>query len=266
VVVGSVELVPLVDAVGELGELSELFPDTSDWAPYRDLYPEIFAASRWRIPCTSYLLRSGDGTVLVDTGVGPAGLWGWDAKFEEGLLPALAAAGAAPEDVDVVFLTHLHIDHVGWNTDRDGGIVFPNARYVAHRDGIAFAGNSGRPHIERTILSVEFEEIDGEVVVAEGVTAFPLPGHFPGHMGFRIDSEGERAVLIADAAVNPMLLDQPDRRYVSDSDAAGCTATRRALLPELVDQDVLTVCGHYPAGGIGRVVTRGDRIVWEVAR
>jgi glyoxylase-like metal-dependent hydrolase (beta-lactamase superfamily II) len=265
VVIGSVELVPLVDAVGELGELAELFPDTSDWAPYRDLYPEIFSASRWRIPCTSYLLRSGDGTVLVDTGVGPAGLWGWDAEFEEGLLPALEAAGAAPDDVDVVFLTHLHVDHVGWNTDRDGVVVFPNARYVAHRDGVAFARDSGRPHVERTIASVEFEEIDGEAVVAEGVTAFLLAGHFPGHMGLRINSEGERAILIADAAVNPMLLDEPGRGYVSDGDAAVCAATRRALLPELVDQDVLTVCGHYPGGGIGRVVTREGRVVWEAA-
>ena len=154
-VVGSVELVPLVDAVGELGELAELFPDTADWEPCRDLYPEIFAESRWRIPCTSYLLRSAGETVLVDTGVGPAGLWGWDAEFEEGLLPALEEAGAAAEDVDVVFFTHLHVDHVGWNTDRDGVLVFPNARYVAHRDGVAFAGNSGRPHVERTILSVD---------------------------------------------------------------------------------------------------------------
>ena len=265
-VVGSVELVPLVDAVGELGELGELFPDTADWAPYRDLYPELFTGSRWRIPCTSYVLRSGGETVLVDTGVGPAGLWGLELEFEEGLLPALEAAGAAPEDVDVVFLTHLHVDHVGWNTDREGVVVFLNARYVAHRDGIAFAGNSGRPHIERTILSVEFEEIEGETMIAAGVTAFPLPGHFPGHMGLRIESEGERAVLIADAAVNPMLLDKPDRAYISDGDAAACAATRRALVPDLVDQDVLTVCGHYPAGGIGRVVTRGDRIVWEAAR
>jgi glyoxylase-like metal-dependent hydrolase (beta-lactamase superfamily II) len=265
VVVGSVELVPLVDAVGELGELAELFPDTSDWAAYRDLYPEIFAGSRWRIPCTSYLLRSGDDTVLVDTGVGPAGLWGWDAEFEQGLLPALEAAGAAPEDVDFVFLTHLHVDHVGWNTDRDGIVAFPNARYVAHREGIAFAGTSGRPHIERTILAVEFEETDGEAGVATDVTAFPLPGHFPGHMGLRIDSEGERAILIADAAVNPMLLDEPGRVYLSDADPAVCTATRRAILPELVDQDVLAVCGHYPAGGIGRVVTREGRVVWEVA-
>jgi glyoxylase-like metal-dependent hydrolase (beta-lactamase superfamily II) len=265
VVVGSVELVPLVDAVGELGELAELFPDTSDWAPYRDLYPEIFAGSRWRIPCTSYLLRSGESTVLVDTGVGPAGLWGWNAEFEEGLLRGLAGTGVAPGDVDVVFLTHLHIDHVGWNTDRDGARVFPNARHVAHRDGVAFASDSGRPHVERTILSLEFEQIEGETELVEGVTAFPLPGHFPGHMGLRIDSAGERAVLIADAAVNPMLLDEPGRVYVSDSDAEACAATRRTLLPQLLDQDVLTVCGHYPAGGIGRVVTRGGRVVWEAA-
>ncbi len=264
-VVGSVELVPLVDAVGELGELAELFPDTSDWAPYRELYPGIFAESRWRIACTSYLFRSGGETVLVDTGVGPAGLWGWGPEFEEGLLPALAAAGTAPEAVDVVFLTHLHVDHVGWNTDRDGRLVFPNARYVAHRDGIVFARDSGRPHIERTILSVDFEEIDGKTTLAEGLTAFPLPGHFPGHMGLRIESEGQRAVLIADAAVHPMLLDQPASAYVSDGDPTACAATRRALLRELVDEEILAVCGHYPDKGIGHIVRRDNRIVWEPA-
>ena len=120
-VVGSVELVPLVDAVGLLGELDELYPGFDDWEPYRALYPELFAGSQWRVPCTSYLIRSGGKSVLVDTGVGPAGLWGWTPEREEGLLPALAAEGVALDEVDVVFLTHLHVDHVGWNTDRDGG-------------------------------------------------------------------------------------------------------------------------------------------------
>ena len=120
------------------------------------------------------------------------------------------------------------------------------------------------PHVARTILPVAFEEIDGEAVVAEGITAFPLPGHFPGHMGLRIESGGERAVLIADAAVNPMLLDQPERVYVSDGDPATCAATRRALLPELVDQDVLVVCGHYPAGGNRCASSRATAcVVWE---
>ena len=264
-VVGSVELVPLVDAVGLLGELDELYPGFDEWEPYRELYPELFSGSQWRIPCTSYLIRAGGTTILVDTGVGPAGLWGWTPESEEGLLPALAAVGVAPDEVDVVFLTHLHVDHVGWNTDRDGELVFPRARYVTHRDGVVFALESGRPHVERTIGRVAFDEVGGETELAEGVTAFELPGHFPGHMGVRIESADEHALLIADAAVHPMLLHQPEAVYVSDGDPVDCAATRRSLLPELVDQDVLVACGHYPAGGIGRVVTRDGRVVWEPA-
>jgi glyoxylase-like metal-dependent hydrolase (beta-lactamase superfamily II) len=264
-VVGSVELVPLVDAVGLLGELDKLYPGFDDWEPYRELYPELFAGSQWRIACASYLIRSGGTTVLVDTGVGPAGLWGWTPEREEGLLPALAAVGVAPDEVDVVFLTHLHVDHVGWNTDREGRLVFPNARYVAHRDGIAFASASDRPHVARTIAPVEFEQVAGETELAQGVTAFEIPGHFPGHMGVRVESDARRAVLLADTAVHPMLLHEPDAVYLSDIDPGDCTATRRALVPGLVDRDVLVVCGHYPAGGIGRVVTRDDRVVWEAA-
>ena len=264
-VVGSVELVPLVDGVGLLGELDVLYPGFEDWGPYTTLYPELFEGSQWRISCTSYLLRSGRTTVLVDTGVGPAGLWGWTPEWEEGLLPALADAGVGPDGIDVVFLTHLHVDHVGWNTDRNGELVFPNARYVAHRDGVAFARTTDRPHIARTIAAVDFEEIGGETELADGVTAFEVPGHFPGHMGLRITSARSEAVLIADVAVHPMRLHEPDAVYVADGDPADCGASRRALLPELLDRDVLTVCGHYPAGGIGRVVTRDERVVWEPA-
>ena len=264
-VVGAVELVPLVDAVGLLGERKELFPGFVDWDPYMALYPELFAGSQWRLPCTSYLIRSGDTTVVVDTGVGPAGLWGWTPEREEGLLPALASAGVAPGEVDIVFLTHLHIDRVGWNTDRDARLVFLNARYIAHRDGVALARDSGRQHVERTIAVVDFEEVGGATELAAGVSALELAGHFPGHMGLRIASDGSQAQLIADAAVHPMLLNEPDAVYVSDADPDDCAATRHALLPELVDRDVLTVCGHYPAGGIGRVVTRDGRVVWELA-
>ncbi len=263
--VGSVELVPLTDAVGKLGELEELFPDTSDWEGERERYPELFDGSQWRIFCTSYLIRSGGTTVLVDTGVGPAELWGWEPEWEEGLLPALAGVGLAPADIDVVFLTHLHVDHVGWNTDLNGELVFPNARYIAHRDGVAFASAADRPHVARTIVPVEFEQVSGETELAPGVTAFEIPGHFPGHMGLRIESEGRRALLLADTAVHPKMLDEPELVYVSDADSGACGQSRRALLEELVDQDVLAVCGHYPRGGIGRVVTRDGQVVWEPA-
>jgi glyoxylase-like metal-dependent hydrolase (beta-lactamase superfamily II) len=103
----------------------------------------------------------------------------------------------------------------------------------------------------------------GSVELVPLVDAIGLLG--AGHMGLRVESVDEQALLIADAAVHPMLLHEPEAPYVSDADPADCAATRRALLPELVDQHVLVACGDYPAGGIGRVVTRGDCVVWEAA-
>jgi hypothetical protein len=69
-------------------------------------------------------------------------------------------------------------------------------------------------------------------------------------------------VLIADAAVHPALLAEPDWLYVSDSDSARSAATRRALIAELADQNVLVVCGHYPDEGIGRITSRDGRAIW----
>jgi glyoxylase-like metal-dependent hydrolase (beta-lactamase superfamily II) len=96
--------------------------------------------------------------------------------------------------------------------------------------------------------------------IAPGVVTVELPGHLPGHLGLRL---GDDAFLIADVAVHPVLLDQPDWIYVSDEDSETSVGTRRSLVPTVVDQDVLVVCGHYPDGGIGRVRRREDRAVWE---
>jgi glyoxylase-like metal-dependent hydrolase (beta-lactamase superfamily II) len=265
-VVGDIELVALVDATGELGELAELFPKTTDWNVYEDAYPELFKGAAFRVPSACFLLRAADTTVLVDAGVGPAGLWDWQAETEEGLPRALGDAGVVPEDIDTVFLTHLHVDHVGWNTDRDGRPFFPDARYVVHREALAFVRDDGqRPHAARTIAPFDFEQIDGETELARGITAFPLPGHYPGHMGVRIDSGGETALLIADAAVHPMLLDRPRDVYAFDVDQVTSAATREALVSSLVDQDLLVAGGHYPGGGIGHVVGRDGHVLWTEA-
>jgi hypothetical protein len=123
--VGDIE----VDAVADawLGELGELYPDVpaKAWEPYRELYPELFADSRWRLPCAGYLIGVDGMTVLVDTAVGPPGLWGWKAEREGGLLPGLAALGVEPADVDVLFLTHAHIDHIAGTRTRTARRSFP---------------------------------------------------------------------------------------------------------------------------------------------
>lgn len=270
-VVGSIELLPVPDAVGLLAEYGEAFPEVpaEAWEPYRVLYPELFSGESWRLPCNCFLVRSQGTTILVDTGVGPPGLWDWTAE-DEGRLPgALDDLGLRPDDVDIVFLTHLHIDHLGWNTDVEAVALFPRARYLAHRDSLAFARHQdGRAHVQRCIIALEdcFEALDGELQLVPGVTAFVSPGHYPGHMGLRLESGDSAAVLIADTAVHPALLHEPDWVYISDGDPDECARTRRALYPELVDRDVLVACGHYPGTGIGRVVTRGRRIVWMEAQ
>jgi glyoxylase-like metal-dependent hydrolase (beta-lactamase superfamily II) len=130
---------PLADGVGLLGPLAELFPDMSetDWAPYRDRYPELVSGNDWRLPIMCFLVRAGDLTIVVDTGAGPKGLWtDWmpEPESQEKLLPELRRHGVEPEDVDIVFLTHVHIDHVGWNAQEDGSRTFPRARYLLHED------------------------------------------------------------------------------------------------------------------------------------
>jgi glyoxylase-like metal-dependent hydrolase (beta-lactamase superfamily II) len=265
--IGSVEIHPIVDAVGTLGELAALYPDVPApaWDPFRELYPELFAGPQWRLPCTSYLLLVDGLVVLVDTAAGPPGAWDWAAEREGGLPASLARLGIEPTDVDVVFVTHVHIDHVGWNADADGTPLFPNARYLIHPDGLTWALNERAeyPHVRRCLRSVVkqrlVDDVEAGAEIAPDVVALDLPGHLPGHLGLRL---GDEAVLIADAAVHPALLEEPDWLYVSDYDAAQCAATRRTLLAELVDQDVLVVCGHYPGDGIGRVVLRDGRNVW----
>ena len=265
--IGAIEVVPLLDAVGTLAELEQAYPDVEaqEWAPYRELYPELFAGSRWRLPVKIHLIRSGGTTVLVDTGVGPRGSFPMWRGEREGLLPsALAELGVERDAVDVVFLTHLHIDHIGWTTDEGAEVLFPNARYLVHAEALAFARtNRDRPHIQRCIepLVGRFELLDGDAELAPGVTAFVAPGHYPGHMGVRVRSNGDEAVLIADVAPHPALLDRPEWVYAFDD--APQTRTRAELIAELLDREALAICGHYPGSGVGHVVSRAGRVVWE---
>jgi glyoxylase-like metal-dependent hydrolase (beta-lactamase superfamily II) len=268
VVVGAVEIEPALDAVGLLCEYAEAYPGVADaeWEPYRADYPDLFEGSQWRLPCVSHVIRSAGVTILVDTGVGPPGLWeDWAPEREGLLLESLAARGVAPEDVDVVFLTHLHVDHLGWNTGLDGRPLFGRARYVAHADAIERALTLDYPHIARCVapLADRFERVRREVELAPGVVAFETPGHSTGHMSLRISSEGGRATVIGDVVPHPALLDRPEWEFAFDADSAGNARTRARLVDELLGGDGLVVCGHYPGSGIGRLGRRDDRVVWE---
>jgi glyoxylase-like metal-dependent hydrolase (beta-lactamase superfamily II) len=267
VAVGDLELASLPDAVGILGELGELYPEVSggEWEPHRALYPELFKGSLWRLPVACFLVRAEERTILVDAGVGPPGSWEWEGETEGGLPRALAAHRVDLADLDAVFLTHLHIDHVGWLADEE---LLAHAQVLVHGAAFTFAAENSRirwlpDRLRELEQRGRIQTVSDGAELAPGVTAQAYPGHYPGHLGLRLESHGARAVMVADAAVHPTLLDRLDWRYVSDHEHETSASTRRSLVSALADEDSIVAASHYPGSGIGRIVRRADRVIWE---
>jgi glyoxylase-like metal-dependent hydrolase (beta-lactamase superfamily II) len=269
--IGDYELISLVDTHGVIGSFADVFPEVpvEAWNPYRVLYPELFDDSGWRPPFGCFLLRSEDHSILVDAGVGPPG--GSFLPDAEGLLPsALADLGIGPEDVHVCAFTHLHVDHVGW-ASRDGRPLWPGASYIASRRDLNWV--EARAPVERDRVMRPLEPVrragslslaHGAVEIAPGIQMVPTPGHTPGHSSIRIESQGSKAIILGDIAVHPALLDRPEWTYLFDVDPEATVATRRAVLEDIDDEDIIVACGHYP-GGIGRVRREGSQTVWRDA-
>lgn len=235
-VVGDFEVDALLDAEGSFATYAGAFPDAAEenWAPWQERHPELFDGERWRLPFRSYLVRGGGRAILVDTGVGPAG----EGEFlpeRQGWLPAeLERLRVRP---DTVFLTHVHVDHVGWNA------IFADVPFVAHARSVALSQERGRP------LPAGTTAVGGETELAPGVVAFETPGHLPGHMSVRV---GDELVILGDVAVHPAQLAHPGLVYVSDDDAELSARTRAELLAAYGDR--ILACGHFPGSGFGRLV------------
>jgi glyoxylase-like metal-dependent hydrolase (beta-lactamase superfamily II) len=184
-------------------------------------------------------------------------------------LDDLAAAGFAREDVDTVVCTHLHFDHVGWNTMLvDGKWVptFPNARYVICRGewehwstvgGTGYAAtlnDAVRPVVDAGL--VDFVEPNHQVTAE--IRLEPTPGHTPGHVGVHIESGGRHAFITGDLAHHPVQWAQPTWAAAPDTDPAQSTATRQRLLAEFADTDVLVIGTHFAPPCSGHLVSDGD--------
>jgi glyoxylase-like metal-dependent hydrolase (beta-lactamase superfamily II) len=261
--IGEIALTAVLDAVGLLGACNELYPDVpiERWDPYRTTYPELFSGDMWRLPVACTLLEANGRTLLVDAGVGPPGRWSWEGE-REGMLPGgLASVGVA---VDAVFFTHLHVDHIGWLADPS---LFGDARILVPAGAVEYALENTSVEWLAGRLRELGDEGRIETVMAgddllPSARAVAYPGHYPGHLGVEIASVSSRALLIADAAPHPALLDECGWHFKYDYDAPLASETRAALVDSVVDTDTLVVCGHYP-GGIGRVVRRDGRVLWE---
>ncbi|WP_332461430.1 MBL fold metallo-hydrolase [Amycolatopsis aidingensis] len=258
-------------------------PETGPWL-LPAATPEVVTSHGWlrpdfaddtgvlRLASHSFAISAAGLKVVVDTGIGngkqranPA----WH-DLRTGYLDRLTAAGFAPESVDLVVLTHLHTDHVGWNTRSVAGEwvpTFPNARYLTSRVERDFwAGydmdearrqmfrDSVHPVEEAGLLDLVDVPADGMDLVP-GLRLLPTPGHTPGHLAVRLSSGDRAALITGDCVHHPVQLSRPEIGSCVDIDPARAEVTRRSLLNSLADTGTLVLGTHFPPPTAGRIVT-----------
>jgi glyoxylase-like metal-dependent hydrolase (beta-lactamase superfamily II) len=231
----------------------------------------------------SYVVRTGRTTILVDACVGndkPRAVFpAWNhAQFP--YLAALKAAGVTPEDIDVVMCTHLHTDHVGWNTRLvDGRWVptFPNARYVfgrteyetweaeMRRDASAGHGQAFQDSVLPVMDAGRAVLVDSDHELEHGVWLEPAPGHTPGNVVVNLRSGDATAILSGDVIHHPVQLVRPEWSSRACGDRPQSRATRRALLERVADTGTLLAPAHFATPSLGHVVSHGDAFRYRFA-
>lgn len=258
-----------------------LFPDSTSelLAPHQEWMQPHFADADGNLLLSIHglVVESRGKTILVDTCIGenappdiPLGVG--DSPFLENL----QAAGFSREGIDIVLCTHLHFDHVGWNTMHvDSKLVptFPNARYLFARqewehwnaaEELGFAATF-RETVDPVVEAGLADIVEWDHVLTDEVRLEPTPGHTPGHVAVRIASGGEEAMITGDLTHHPVQWAEPDWKMGADSDSSQAAATRRRLLEEHVDGALLVIGTHYAPPCSGRLVSRDGRVRFDAS-
>ncbi len=232
----------------------------------------------------SWVLRVDGKVILVDTCVGNHKDRSSFPVYDRLDLPYLArlkAAGVSPEDVDMVMCTHLHADHVGWNTRLENGVwvpAFPNARYLMSGVEHAWAaGQAADPAATGVDINAYNDSVlpiveagrhvfvEGTETVAPGLSLRPIPGHTPGHTGLVLDSRGERAFFTGDALHFPQQVPLWHWPVVFDHDPAEGATSRQRILEHCAEHDALLLPTHFPAPFGCHIRHRGGRFEFDFA-
>jgi glyoxylase-like metal-dependent hydrolase (beta-lactamase superfamily II) len=279
--IGDFRVARAVEYEGPFMRPEDLFPDydpavldrNRDW-----LGPVLDAATgQLRLSFHSFLLRTRRHTILIDACMGddkerplrPLG----DRRTGGDFLARLAAAGAQPEAVDFVMCTHLHWDHVGWNTRLENGSwvpTFPNARYVIakreyeHRDAMHAAGGASlhdlafRDSVQPLVRAERALIVADDYALEDGVWLESCPGNTPGHVVINVRSADASGAFCGDVLHSPLQLARPDWSSRACADPILSAASRRRFIERCADTDTFVMPAHFLAPSAGRIVRRAD--------
>ncbi|MBI2935191.1 MAG: MBL fold metallo-hydrolase, partial [Chloroflexi bacterium] len=189
-------------------------------------------------------------------------------------LQELPAKGLSTDEIDVVVITHLHPDHVGWNLRQEGGqalLTFPKAKYwITKKDWDHFCQPEvlkRSAHIKSMVLPLEtlgaLRLVEGEASISSEVTVVPTPGHTPGHMSVAIASQGQRGFITGDMVNYPVQVQETAWECTFDWDHGQARRTREAMLERLEMEGALIGAGHFLPPSFGRLVRTEGRRRWQ---
>ncbi len=233
-----------------------------------------------RMGTQSFIVRTPQHTILIDGCVGndkPRAAEHFN-RMHTPYLENMAQLGFTPDDFDLVILTHMHIDHVGWFTRLDGDQwvpTFPKARYIFVQDEWAYwkdfpaddydAQQCIRDSIMPIVAAGQADLVAANTVIAAGVCLEALPGHTPGHTAVHLSSGGQELIIAGDLLHHPIQVAAPELGIPPyDFDHRQAIQTRQAFLEHYADSPVLITCTHFASPGVGRLVRDGTRLRFEV--
>ncbi len=228
---------------------------------------------RLRMSIHSFLVETPDRRIVVDTCLGNdkqnRNIPTWN-NLQTRFLSDIAEAGYPRESIDTVLCTHLHVDHVGWNTMKVGDAwrpTFPNARYLFGREEYAhWSTTTARPDMKFVLDDSVTPIVDAGLadlvetnhILCPEISLIPTLGHTPGHVSVRISSRGEEALITGDFMHHPCQIAHPEWSTNADSDRAQGIRTRLTMFEQLAGTPTLVIGTHFAGATAGHIVRDGD--------
>lgn len=277
--VGDTTVNRIVEREGPWHDPYDMFPEATPdkvMAYLGQLPDHVYDPAVQKICLTfqSFLLRTPQHTILIDSCVGDH-----DDRRANLLYPKdrwlreFQAAGVGFDDIDYVFCTHLHVDHVGWNTRLENGRwvpTFPKAKYIFGRNEYEFwetwtkenGPPSSGPSFEDSVLPIveagRAVLVEDDFELNDLIHLSPAPGHTPGQCCANLVSGGEQASFCGDALHHPLQVYEPDWSTVKCEDRQQAIVTRRQILEHCAETNTLLVPAHFSGQTAGHVITHGD--------